>query len=256
VSKFVEIKTTHDGAVTTLTLDRPPLNVMNIEMMEAVNEDLLGMRDNPNLKVLVLRGRGRAFSAGVDVADHTRDKVARMVQVFHRIFETIRLLEVISVAAVDGLAAGGGFELALGCNLVIASDSARFSLPEVRLGVFPPVACVVLPRAAPRRKAMEWIILGEEITARELHSYGLVNRVFPDDEFEAGLTAFVERVTLSSRPVLQLARRAQTESYYSTYEEALYKVENLYLRELMALSDPHEGIQAFMEKRAPQWRNV
>lgn len=256
MSTFVELETTHDGAVTTLTLDHPPLNVMNIEMMEAVNEDLLSMRENPNLKVLVLRGRGRAFSAGVDVADHTRDKVARMVQVFHRIFETIRLLEVISVAAVDGLAAGGGFELALGCNLVVASESARFSLPEVRLGVFPPVACVVLPRAAPRRKAMEWIILGEEITARELHSYGLVNRVFPDAEFEAGLGAFIERVTVSSLPVLQLARRAQTESYYSTYEEALYKVENLYLRELMALADPHEGIQAFMEKRAPKWRNA
>ena len=252
--RFVEL--TCEGSVATLTLDRPPLNVMNIEMMEQINESLLQLRGRKELKVLLVRGRGRAFSAGVDIGDHTKDKVSRMIQVFHRIFESIRLLDVIAVAAVDGLALGGGFELAIGCNLVVASASAKFGLPEIKVGVFPPLACVVLPRAAPRRKAMEWILTGEEITAQELQAYGLVNRIFPDATFDTDLTAFISLLTSKSGPVLHLAKRAQTESYYAAYEEALYKAENLYLRELMSLADAQEGIQAFLEKREPKWRDA
>jgi cyclohexa-1,5-dienecarbonyl-CoA hydratase len=252
--RFVEL--TCEGSVATLTLDRPPLNVMNIEMMEQINEALLQLRGRKELKVLLVRGRGKAFSAGVDIGDHTKDKVSRMIQVFHRIFESIRLLDVIAVAAVDGLALGGGFELAIGCNLVVASASAKFGLPEIKVGVFPPLACVVLPRAAPRRKAMEWILTGEEITAQELQAYGLVNRIFPDEKFDAELTAFIGLLTSKSGPVLHLAKRAQTESYYAAYEEALYKAENLYLRELMSLADAQEGIQAFLEKREPKWRDA
>jgi cyclohexa-1,5-dienecarbonyl-CoA hydratase len=239
----------YEGGVATLTLDRPPRNVMNIEMMEQMNAALLELRNHPELKVLVIRGRGEAFSAGVDLADHTRDKISRMLQVFHRIFETIRLLDVIAVSAVDGPALGGGFELAIGCNLVVASESARFGFPEIHLGIFPPLACVVLPRAGPRRKAMEWILTGDEISAKELHEYGLVNRVFPDDRFEDGLTEFIGKFTSKSGPVLQLAKRAQVESYYVAYEEALYKVENMYLRDLMSLADTREGIQNFLEGR-------
>jgi len=252
--RFVEL--TCEGSVATLTLDRPPLNVMNIDTMEQINDALAELRGRREVKVLLFRGRGKAFSAGVDIADHTRNKVARMLQVFHRIFESIRMLDVIAVAAVDGLALGGGFELAIGCNLVVASESARFALPEIDVGVFPPLACVVLPRATPRRKAMEWILTGEEITAAELQSFGLVNRVFPDDRFEHELQRFVGVLTSKSGPVLQLAKRAQIESYYATYEEALYKAENLYLRELMPLADAQEGIQAFLEKRKPQWHDA
>jgi len=255
-SGYLISELTHDGQAARLTFNRPPLNLMTIETMEEVNDALLTLRENRDLKVLVIRGHGDAFSGGVDAHEHTRDRVTRMLQVFHRTFETIRLLDVISVAAVRGVAAASGFELAIGCNLVVANESARFSLPQVRQGAFPPVASVILPRAAPRRKAMEWILLGEEITAAELASYGLVNRVFPDAEFDERLDAFVGKLTDNSGPVMQVARRAQTATYYATYEEALYKVENLYLRELLALADPHEGIAAVLEKRKPQWRNA
>lgn len=246
----------YDGGVATLTLNRPPLNLLSIEVLEQVNAALLELRDHNELKVLVVRGRGKAFSSGLDLADHTRDKVARLLQVFHRTFETIRLLDVIAVAAVDGIAYGGGFQLAIGCNLIVASKSARFRLPEITAGAFPPLAAVVLPRAGPRRKAMEWILTGDQIDATELAQYGLVNRVYPDKEFEKGLRDFIGRLTNKSGPVLQLAKRAQIESYYSTYEEALYKVENLYLRELMALHDVEEGIAAFREKREPRWKDA
>ncbi len=253
--EFLNSEVTNDGTIAWITLSRPPLNVMHMEMMEEVNSALLELRENRKVKVLVLRGSPTAFCAGVDVNDHARDKITRTLQLFHRIFETIRLLDIISVAAVRGVAAAGGFELATGCNLVVASDSARFSLPEVRQGVFPPVACVILPRAAPRRKAMEWILLGDEVPVQELASFGLVNRVYPDESFVDDVKGFVGQLAANSGPVMQLARRAQYATYYATYEEALYKVENLYLRDLMALSDPHEGIAAFLEKRKPEWRD-
>lgn len=252
--KFVDVVFEDD--VATLTLDRPPLNLLSIEMMEQVNAALLVLRSRPELKVLVIRGKGRAFSSGLDIADHTHDKVARLLQVFHRIFETIRLLDVVAVAAVDGIAFGGGFQLAIGCNLIVASKSARFALPEITAGTFPAMAAVVLPRAGPRRKAMEWILTGDEIPADELRRFGLVNRVFPDAEFDRGLTEFVAKLTSKSGPVLHLAKRAQTESYYATYEEALYKVENIYLRELMPLADVDEGMASFLEKRDPKWKNA
>lgn len=250
------VHTDYAGGVATLTLDRPPLNVMNIEMMEQVNSALLELRTHPELKVLLLRGAGDAFCGGVDPSDHTRDKVARTLQVFYRMFETIRLLDVVAIAAVHGRASGGGFELAMGCNLIAASASAVFSLPQIGQGVFPPLASVVLPRAGPRRKAMEWILTGDDIPAEELQQFGLVNRVFSDDAFERGVTDFVDRITSRSGPVLQLAKRAQVESYYATYEEALYKVENTFLRQLMVLQDAHEGIQAALEGREPVWRDA
>jgi cyclohexa-1,5-dienecarbonyl-CoA hydratase len=253
---FVVLESSHQGQVATLTLQRPPDNLLSLEMMEAINVALLGLRDARDLKVVVIAGSGSAFCGGIDLHDHSRDRVTRLIQVFHRIFETIRMLNVVSIAAVNGRATAGGFALALGCNLVLARRSAVFSLPEVQRGLFPPVPCVILPRAAPRRKAMEWILLGEEISADELASFGLVNRVLPDDGFAAGLDAVVGRLIAASGPVLQLARRAQLESYYATYEEALFKVENLYLRDLLALHDPHEGIQATLEGREAQWRNA
>lgn len=252
--RFVEA--VYEGEVATLTLDRPPHNVMNIEMMEQTNSSLLELQKHPELKVLVLRGHGSAFCGGVEVADYTRERVARTIQVFHRIFESMRLLDVIAISAVDGLATGGGFELAIGCNMVVASESAVFSLPQINMGLFPPLAAVVLARAAPRRKAMEWILTGDEISALELERFGLVNRVFADDMFEERFAEFVEKLVAKSGPVLKLAKRAQFESYYATYEEALYKAENAFLRDLMALDDAHEGIQSTLEGREPEWRNA
>jgi cyclohexa-1,5-dienecarbonyl-CoA hydratase len=250
------VRIARDNSVATLTLARAPLNLLNIDLMEQVNTILLGLREHTELKVLVIRGEGKAFCAGLDIADHTRDRVARMLQVFHRIFEALRMLDVISVAAVDGIAFGGGFQLAIGCNLILASASARFALPEIKVGTFPALACVVLPRAGPRRKAMEWILTGDEIPAEELRLHGLVNRVYPDAEFEQGLAEFVAKLSSKSAPVLQLAKRAQLESNDSGYEEALSSVENLYLRELMPLADVKEGITSFLEKREPVWKNA
>ena len=239
----------------TLTLDRPPEHLLDIVVMEEINQALLDLRGRSDLEVLVVRGSGGVFCGGLDLEDHNRDRLQRMLQVYSRIFETMSIMRMVSIAAVEGKAWGGGFELALGCNLIVASDAASFRLPEIDRGVIPHIASIILPRVVPRRRAMEWILTGNEITVGALSYVGLVNRVFPEPDFDSALDAFVAELTAKSGPVLQLAKQAQYESYYSTYEEALYRVQNLYLRELMELEDAEEGIRASVEGRAPRWKH-
>lgn len=239
----------------TVYLDRPPDNLLDIDMMEEVNQSLLELRGRQELEVLVLRGGNGVFSEGLDMADHGRERLQRLLAVYSRIFETLRMIDMVTIAAVEGRAWGSGFELSLGCNLIVASETASFRLPEVERGIIPHIASIILPRVVPRRRAMEWILTGNEIPAEDLARFGLINRLIPDSAFDEGVEQFVQELTDKSGPVLQLAKRAQYESYYSTYEEALYRVQNLYLRELMELEDASEGIAAHLEGREPEWRN-
>lgn len=241
--------------VATMTLHRPPRNLLDIDMIEEIADALLRIRNDAAVEVLVVRGAGGNFCEGLDLREHVKNRLQRLIQVYSRVFETLRMMDVVSIAAIEGNALGGGFELALGCNLIVAAADARFALPEVRHGIFPPIACIILPRVTPRRRAMEWILTGNDITAVQLERDGLINRLFSPAEFDAGLAAFVDELARSSGPVLQLAKKAQYEAYYSTYEEALYKVQNLYLRDLMELQDAEEGLRAYREGREAVWHN-
>ena len=244
-----------DGKRVTLTLNRPPANHLSIAVLDEMNQGLLEIRGRDGVEVLVIRGAAGVFCEGLDLRDHERARLQRLLQVYSRIFETIRMIDMVTIAAVEGKAWGSGFELALGCNLIVASETASFRLPEIDRGIIPHIAAIVLPRVVPRRKAMEWILTGDAITARDLEHFGLLNRVLPEDGFEDGLSAFAGALMAKSGPVLQLAKRAQYESYYSTYEEALYRVQNLYMRELMELADPVEGVTAHLEGRTPVWKD-
>lgn len=239
----------------TLTLARPPSNLLDIDLMEEVNRGLLDLRDRQDVEVLVIRGSGGVFSEGLDPGDHGKERIQRMLQVYTRIFETVRMVDMVSIAAVEGRAWGSGFELALGCNLIVAADSASFRLPEIDRGSVAPIATIVLPRVVPRRRAMEWILTGNEIAVADLKAVGLLNRVYPAARFDEELAGFVGELSAKSGPVLQLAKRAQYEAYYSTYEEALYRVQNLFLRELMELEDAEEGVRAHREGREPRWKH-
>src|SRR5690606_38750998 len=148
-------------------------------------------RDDGSLEVLVVRGAEGNFCEGWDLKEHGQRRVQRLLQIYARIFETLRMMNLISIAAVEGKAWGAGFELAIGCNLIVASEDATFALPQVGQGLIPPVASAILPRIAPRRVAMEWILTGTEISAQRLADAGVVNRVFPAAAFDAPLEAFV-----------------------------------------------------------------
>ena len=244
-----------DG-LATLTINRPPFNVLDIPTMEEVNAALDLCLAATDVKLLMITGAGeKAFSAGVEVADHTPDKVDRMIEVFHGIFRRLQELPVPTLAAVNGVALGGGMEVAIACDMIVAAANAKFGQPEIKLAVFPPVAAVLLPRLVPPARAMELLLGGENIGAEEAKAIGLVNRVFAKESFAANVAAFVAPYLGLSRAALVSTRKTLRATAGKPFGAALDAAENIYLNELMATEDAKEGLAAFLEKRKPVWRD-
>jgi cyclohexa-1,5-dienecarbonyl-CoA hydratase len=246
--------TVETGRVARLTLNRPPLNVLNLEMLGEMDRALQEIVPTEPA-VIVLAAQGKAFSAGVDIADHTEDRVGGMLELFHSVFRTMAGIDAPILALVQGAALGGGCELITACDLVLAAESATFGQPEIKVGAFPPVAAVELPRIVGARRAAEMLLTGDTLTARQAAAAGLVNRVVPDAEFEQESERFVSRVSRHSRPVLAFTKQAMRLSAGRTLEEALPELEVLYLDKLMRTQDAREGLTAFLEKRKPTFRD-
>lgn len=238
-----------------ITLSHPPVNILDILTMKEIVAALESLDGDEQTKVVVFAAEGKAFCAGVDVKDHTVDKVDEMIEVFHRIFRVMWSLDVPTVAAVNGAALGGGCELATFCDMIIASEKATFGQPEILVGVYPPVAVVTFPRLMPHVKAMELLLTGDVIDAREAERLGIVNKVVPVDSFEEEVSDFVGRLTALSGSVLRVTKRATLQGLGLSFEEALAGSEDLYLNRLMKMEDAAEGLQAFMEKRKAVWKD-
>jgi len=252
---FRHIKTELADGVGTITLNRPPVNILNIEMMEEINRALRDFKGEEGLKVLLFRAEGKAFSAGVDVGEHVGDMVKTMIDAFHGMFRLMDELQTPSIALVNGSALGGGCELALYCDMVLATEKSTFGQPEIMVGVFPPIAALILPRIIGRKKAMELILSGKTIGAREALEMGLINRVISEDFLEEEVKGFVGEFARHSAAVLRLTKKATREGLCDDVEDGLRRIERIYLEELMKTGDATEGLKAFLEKRKPDWRD-
>jgi cyclohexa-1,5-dienecarbonyl-CoA hydratase len=236
-----------------ITLDRPPLNILDIPMMHGLDATL--DRALPHCDFLVFRGAGlRAFSAGVDVADHAPERIEEMLSTFHRIFRRLAKADCVKIAAVHGYCLGGGMELATFCDFVLATESAQFGQPEIKLGCFPPVALVTLPHLIGMRAAAHLILTGHQIGATEAHRLGLVTSVVPDHGLSAALDTLLEELHALSPAVLHLTRKTLWHLHAAEFATQLDEVERVYLSELMRTMDAPEGIRAFLEKRPPVWK--
>jgi cyclohexa-1,5-dienecarbonyl-CoA hydratase len=247
------IKTDVSGGLGSITLSRAPLNVLNIAMMEEINDVLDSWRRDPELRVILLAAEGKCFSAGVDVGEHVGDMAPKMIEVFHRMFRLLDAVRIPTVASVFGSCLGGGFELAAFCDMVIASESATFGQPEIKVGVFPPIAAQLLPRITGRKAAIEIILSGKTFTAGEALSLGLVNKVVPDAELQETTAKFASRFTRLSAEVLRHTKNAISAGLRDDFETSLKIIEDIYLNQLMKSHDAGEGLNAFVEKRKPQW---
>jgi cyclohexa-1,5-dienecarbonyl-CoA hydratase len=158
------------------------------------------------------------------------------------------------LAIVNGAALGGGCEVATFCDMVIASDRAKFGQPEIKVGVFPPIAAIMFPRLMDRKKAFELILTGDVVTASEAKELGLVNTVFPADEFDVKTEEFIKKFADLSNIVLKITKKSLNNTIGLDYPEAVKSVEKLYIDELMETEDANEGLKAFLEKRAPIWK--
>jgi len=253
---FKYILTEFKDGVATLTLNRPPLNVLNIEMMGEINSYLEELKKEKSLKLLVIQAMGKAFSAGVDVGEHMGDMAPKMIETFHKMFRLMDGLKVPSIAIVNGSALGGGCELALYCDMVIATEKAKFGQPEIQVGVFPPIAALIFPRIIGRKKAMELILSGETISAQEALTLGLINKVVPEASLQEEVNGFIERFKKLSGIVLRLAKEATLAGLNDDLEKGLKTIEKIYLEDLMKSHDAMEGLKAFLEKRKPTWKDI
>lgn len=241
--------------VRTITLDRPPLNVLDLPMIDALAAAFEEAGRDPQTRVVVLRARGKAFSAGVEVADHSPDKAPAMITAFGRLFQTMRGASVPTVAVVEGAALGGGAELVLFCDLILMGPKGSFGVPEITLGFFPPIAAAALPRRIPRAVAMELILTGDRIDAQRAFQVGLANAVLPAEGTEDAIRAFVGRVARWSGSVLRLAARAADQCDGIPIAAALDRAGAIFLADLYRTDDVREGLASFAEKRKPVWKD-
>ncbi len=247
------IQTSVQDGVASIVLNRPPLNILHIAMMQEINAALKAM-DPQSVKLLVFKAEGKAFSGGVEVAEHLGGTATQMIEEFHAMFRNMDKLGIPSIAAVNGAALGGGCELAVYCDMVIASEKAKIGQPEIQVGVFPPIASLIFPRIMGRKKAMELILSGDILSARASRDLGLVNEVVPHEEFAEASEAFIAKFAKMSGPVLRYARSATLAGLTDREPKVLETIEDIYLNKLMQTEDALEGLQAFLDKRKPVWK--
>jgi len=231
------------------------LNILTIRMMEQINEALEGFLEDESLKAVLFDHNGKAFSAGVDISDHMGEKAYKMIKEFHGIFRKLNKLKCPTIASIKGAALGGGCEIAIFCDIVLTSDKAKFGQPEIKVGVFPPIAVLVFPQIIGNKKAFELIMLGETIDAIEAQRLGISNHIFPIESYEQEFAKFIESLNGISTIILQYTKKAFNKALGIDFDAKLDEIEEFYLKELMSTHDANEGLKAFLEKRPPDWQN-
>ena len=253
MAEFIKIE--NDGQVPKITLDRPKHNVLDIPMMNELNAELEKIAADNELKCVVLTGEGRSFCAGVEVGDHKPDQVDEMVAVFNRIFELINRIDIPVIAAVNGACLGGGMEVAIACDIVIASEKAIFGQPEIKLGFFPPYAAIRLPELVGPAKAIEILTTGQNYSALESKDLGFVSQVASVDDFEDVVQKQIKQITMASPLIIRLNKRAVKRHIGTGFAQSVDLVSDYFLNTLMKTEDTLEGIASFEEKRRPTWKN-
>jgi cyclohexa-1,5-dienecarbonyl-CoA hydratase len=242
-----------DG-VAWVTLDRSPLNILNIPMLEELEAVINDLAGDESLRALILGGQGKMFSAGVDIADHTVDKVGVMIPLVYRVCQVLVEFPLPTIACVHGHALGGGCELALCCDLVVMADAAKLGQPEIQLAAAAPYAAMRFPHLVGYRAAADLLLTGRNMDAQEALKLGLVNAVVPPEEVKPWAKAKAASLASLSRVALITSKRMLRLSYGS-WAESWPEIEHLYLEELMSTQDASEGLAAFMAKRKPEWKH-
>ena len=256
MTQYQNIRFRIEDRAGRITLARPPLNVLNIDMMTEITSAVSECAQRELVAIVFDADKEcRSFSAGVAVEEHVQGTIFQMLDSFHSIFRQLEQVAKPVIALVDGAALGGGCELVAACDIVIASDRARFGQPEIKLGVFPPVAAVLLPLVIGEKRARELILTGEIIDAVEAGRLGLCNHVVPGTQLEPKLLEVLSKLKELSGTSLQFARQSLDLGRGRSIHAALNEQENIYLHELMKTHDANEGVKAFMEKRKPVWRH-
>jgi cyclohexa-1,5-dienecarbonyl-CoA hydratase len=243
-----------DG-VARITLNRPKFNMMDIEMIVEINSLLESFVSDQDLKCVVFDAEGKHFCTGVEVGDHKPDKVDDMIPNFNRIFELLEQIDVPIVAVVQGFCLGGGMELAIACDVIVADKGASFGQPEIKVGFFPPYAAIRLPQLVGPAKAIEICTTGKFYNAEEARVLGMVAHVAEEGQLSETAEKIIKEIKGNSPLIIRLNKRAVRQHLGLGFKQALAGVSDLFLNELMKTEDTLEGIASYEEKRKPEWKN-
>ncbi len=252
--KRVEVRLEHDRRVLRLRLASPPGNILGMAMMEELGDRLEEHAEEHQLALVVFDGKGDHFSYGASVQEHRRAEVEKMLAAFRRLVDRIVATSLPTAALVRGRCLGGGLELAALCDFLLCDATAQFAVPEIKLGIFPPVACALLPHRIGTARASSLVLSGRTLDAKEAVAIGLVDKCWPDGFLEEGFDPWVvQNVLRQSSSSLRIATRAARLPWIDRFREDVAKLEALYLEELVPTADANEGLAAFLEKRHPVW---
>ncbi|HEV8493492.1 MAG TPA: enoyl-CoA hydratase/isomerase family protein [Candidatus Angelobacter sp.] len=240
--------------VARITLTRPPLNVIDFQMMDELLGALKQLEQRNDVSVVIIGGGERAFSAGVDVAVHTPDKIQTMLQKFHGLILAVTKFPKITIAEVHGACLGGGAELAMVCDTCFTTPDAKWGFPEITLGCYPPVACAALAALVGQKRAADLVFTGRIFSGKEAAAWGLANEAQPEGELRQAIQRSVDYLLKLSPAALAVAKKAFYAWDSMHLDKGLARAEKIYLEELMQTEDVKEGIAAWMEKRKPEWK--
>ncbi len=241
-------------SVARISLRNPPLNVIDFAVMDELVQVISDIEARPDISAILISGNGGSFSAGVDVAAHTLDKVEAMLSKFYAVIRALVNTKKVTIAAVNGHCLGGGAELAMVCDLVYTTEDAQWGFPEIKLGCYPPVAVTALAALVGQKHAADLILTGRTISGSEAASIGLANRAVPKDQLEDVVEDALEHLSKLSPAALAITKKAIYAWDSIHFDKGLARAEKIYLDELMKTEDAREGINAFLEKREPQWK--
>ncbi len=239
--------------VAYITLRHPPLNVIDVPMMQELSGALAEVDDHSEVSTIVFRGEGKCFSAGVDVAAHAPDQVASMLREFHGVLNSVVSSRRVMIAQVHGSCLGGGAELAMVCDMAFTAENATWGFPEIKLGCYPPAAVTALAAVVGQKTAAELILTGRNFDGAEAARIGLANRSVPEDRLPGVIDEIIARLSKSSTAALAITKSAMYAWNAMHFDKGLARAEKIYLEDLMKTADAREGILAFLEKREPVW---
>jgi enoyl-CoA hydratase len=253
---FINITEQIEPFVALIELNRPKeLNALNHELMEELRDALVALDADPRVRVIILTGNEKAFAAGADIKQMADKTAVEMVMEDRfKTWDQIRLTKKPIIAAVSGFALGGGCELAMTCDMIIASETAKFGQPEVRIGTIPGAGGTQrMTKAIGKAKSMELILSGRFLSAEEAKTYGLVNHVFPVETYKSEAIKLAKEIAAYSPVAVQLAKEAVNRSFEAHLEEGLaFERKSFYLT--FSSEDQKEGMKAFVEKRIPSYK--
>ena len=241
--------------VAKVTLNHPPYNVLTVPLMNELAEAIESLNGRGDIKAILLESTQKTFSAGIGLEDSKADRVFQTLDAFNRVFQAITEISKPLIVVVNGPAIGAGSELVAFADMVIATPKAKFAQPEVKLGIFPPFAAIMLPQLIGPKKTYELILTGEALSAEEAHQLGFVNKVVSEADLKKTVDDVIAKIGEFSAPVLEMTKKVISSSMGLPLKDAMKKSQDVYLNQLMALEDVQEGLRAVLEKRKPIWKN-